>query len=108
MADKAAHFPLLLTKGTKSAKKGPRMDANRREGTNYAARTQTPRNKDLLNSRFLPVHGPSHQKVWGSEDRNLMCDFEAEALIESNIFRAIRLEVTGGHGPIEILTIETH
>jgi hypothetical protein len=28
-----------------------------------------------------------------------MCHFKAEPLIESDIFRAIRLQVTGGRGP---------
>jgi hypothetical protein len=37
-----------------------------------------------------------------------MCHFEAEPLIERNILRAIRLQVTGGRGPIEIVAIETH
>ena len=37
-----------------------------------------------------------------------MCHFEAEPLIERNILRAIRLEVTGVRGPIEIVAIETH
>lgn len=50
---------------------------------------------------------PSHQEVRSSEYRNFLFHFEAEPLVESDIFRTIRLQVSGGRRPIEILAIET-